>query len=517
MKVYLIEPVNEKFRLIAQFSLGLMYIAAYLEKMGHIPSLSWISSDEELDLFLTLYEPDVIGITCGTPLVGITLKIAEEIKRRKPDIPIIVGGIHPTVRPIDLLKNKTIDYCCIGEGEYTMNEFCNALESGSSPNDIKGLAFLDKKNNLILTAPRPPIENLDSLPWPARHLVPNYRWMIKNRKTRGIWSKRSAMIFTSRGCPNRCIFCESHRIHGYKLRRRSPEDVIAEMKHLKSTYDIDLFKITDDTFTYPFPKVTLSDGRKISWIERWCELLEQENLNISFICQARANTINEELVIRFKKVGLKLLSFGFESGSDSVLKILKKGITTEQIRNTMKIVNKHGIKSQASFLFGIPGQKQSDIDQTELLLDEIKIKYIDFFIITPFPGTELEKLACDNKWIDKELKWDDYEVTDSVTIKVENFTPEEILGIKRKFQNKYVRKNIIESFNSFQAAGWAGGVVLRNIYILPKSLLQLLRTRGLHEFFISFMVNDRKVAYKKFIKKLKNRALPADVALNKNV
>lgn len=312
--------------------LGLLYIAACLEREGHtVHVIDPRPSDSitKIAEVVIRHMPDLIGFTCLTPDIFRALDIANEIKKEWQG-PIVFGGVHPTICPIETLECECVDYVVIGEGEETMCELCQKLSNGKAIHDVRGIGY--KKNGKpCLTPPRPLIENLDNLPFPARHLMPS-KW-YNSPKIRDVATKSTEIVMTGRGCLWNCIFCSSHLMWGRKVRRRSPENVMRELELLRSEIDIESVWFVDDTFTI-----------KPEWVKHFCSLLIKENWkDFIWACQARVDTINREILSKMKRAGCVQVEYGVESGSEKVLKILRKGITPEQVKTAFRITKEVGL------------------------------------------------------------------------------------------------------------------------------------------------------------------------------
>lgn len=451
MKISLINPFVD---FPEPSSLGLLYIAAVLERAGYEVSVNNIHDYEWKNIENTPQRyieklvdksTDLIGFTCLTPQFPKYKFLARQIKEKFPEIPIVVGGVHPTALPYGVLRENETDFIVIGEGEETMLEFCERLNEGRSLQDCRGIGYKQNNGELIINPPRPLIQNLDSLPFPARHLIP-YDKYITGSSIRGYWSNRGASTMVSRGCPFNCIYCSSHLMFGRKVRYRSPQNVILEIKQLKDEYKIDSLWFMDDTFTVNKKYVT-----------EFCDLLREEGIDIKWSCQSRVDTVvDKELLHKMKKAGCVQIELGVESGSDKVLKALKKGFTVSQVVLAFKLIKEAGIRPLATFMLGNPSEDYSDIRRTRDLVKQIKPAYAQFFITTPYPGTELYSMAIENGW----LKTEDYSkfwVTShesDATIMEINFTAKELKRLQRELGKTVYIRNYIGYFKYSQFYRW---------------------------------------------------------------
>jgi radical SAM superfamily enzyme YgiQ (UPF0313 family) len=411
----------------------LLYVAAVLEREKHVVRVLDTQLNENATKVaedVALLRPDIIGITATTPQITLALAIAGEIKKRLK-VPVVLGGVHPTVMPEETLGFDSVDFVVLGEGEETMPELCRRIQDGESVSEVKGIGY-KRHGKLRFTSIRPLIEELDDVPFPARHHLRS-RWYFAPPRMRGVWTKSTATIITSRGCPFQCLFCSSHLMFGRRVRRRSPENVVEELEHLRHEFGIDSIWFVDDTFTV--------DQK---WVMQFCDLLIKKGLhNLVWGCQARADTLEPYTLQLMKQAGCVQVDIGVESGSDRVLKILKKGITVEQIEKAFKICKEAGVQTFASFILGTPGETSEDIKKTEALIDKITPDYSEFFYATPYPGTDLYVLAQKHGVFDKDIpyhQWLASKQTDKPIMTI-GVTQEELIRTRSRLHNKVIWRN----------------------------------------------------------------------------
>jgi anaerobic magnesium-protoporphyrin IX monomethyl ester cyclase len=258
-----------------------------------------------------------VGISAMTHDILSAARLAECIKKRKPDVTTVIGGVHATALPKETLHTfKSFDIVVYGEGEYTFFEVMKTLEDENPLSKIKGIAYRDK-GKIIVNAARPWIEDLDSLPMPAWHLFP------KTEKYH---------IVSARGCPYHCVFCMSP--YGRKIRERSPENVITEMGEVYKKYHPRLYKFDDESFGFNKKRA-----------HKLLNLMIKNKLNgIKKVASMRANYVDLDLLKHMKKAGFQVVDFGFETGNPKIMRIIKKGITLEQAEKAVKMCRKAGIK-----------------------------------------------------------------------------------------------------------------------------------------------------------------------------
>jgi len=373
--------------------LGLASLAAVLEKDGYQIEILDANALQlsEHDVVKRVDSADIIGITAMTPIINSAIQIAKGIKQNNPDSTIILGGPHATILPEEILNDvPEIDIIVKGEGEETIVELYNALKRGESIENVHGIAYRD--HDIIKSTPsRPPLMDLDSLPFLAYHLLPLDKYKL--HPPRGREYPFMAML-TSRGCPYNCIFC-SKSVFGRRFRCQSPERIVDEIVYLKERFGIKEIAFYDDVFT-------LNQKRTMQLAKE----LKKRNLDISWTCEARVNLVTEELLKEMKKAGCYMVAYGIESGNQTILNNLRKGITIEQIKSAIKATQKAGIQSVGYFMLGSPGETPETIRQTINFAKNLPLDFAQFSITTPYPGTDLYNIYLNSG--NKNIKWDDF-------------------------------------------------------------------------------------------------------------
>ncbi|RLI05488.1 B12-binding domain-containing radical SAM protein [Candidatus Bathyarchaeota archaeon] len=435
MKVLLVQPpLTPEIELystagIVAPPLGLAYLAAVLEKYGYpveildAPALEVTFKD--LAVELKRRKPDLVGITATTATISNALQTAKVTKEVLPESIVMMGGAHITFTHETLMKeNPFVDVGCIGEGEYTLLEFVKTVENEGNLKNVKGIIFR-KDGKILKTEPRPLIENLDDLPFPARHLLPMNRYKAFRKKM------ILGTILTSRGCPFNCIFCSSSLLFGKKFRARSPKNVVDEIEQFQETYKTRYVEFVDDTFTF--------DKKRAEAI---CKEILDRKLDTQWVCSCRVDLINKELMKTLKKAGCIMIYFGVESGVQRVLNILKKGIKIEQAVRVMKWAREVGLETVASFVLGTPGETWEDALQTIKFAKKLDPDYVQFSIATPFPGTELYEIA-DREGLLLTRDWSQYTVLKPV-MRTKELTVEQLQKLIRKaYFSFYLRPKVI--------------------------------------------------------------------------
>lgn len=386
MKTCLINPqitLEERYNPIIkegagkQAPLGICYLAAVLKK-NNIP-VSIIDAEAEnlisSDILKRLekLKCDFVGITSSTVAFPKSLELANKIKYSNKDIFIAIGGPHVSASPQETLKHDCFDVGVIGEGEYALLELVKALSNKKNYENINGLV-IKKNGKIIKTKSREPIENLDEIPYPARELLPDKN--LYNPPPMNYLKKPVLSIVTSRGCPNKCTFCD-HAVFGSRFRSHSAKRIVDEIKTLIKDFNAKEIYIVDDTFTVDKERVF-----------KFCRLLKKNKINIPWAARPSVNTVTKKMLKAMKGAGCWYIEIGIETGSSRVLKDIKKETTLEKIEDTVKYANKIGIMVKGHFIIGHPTDTKESIEQTIKFAKKIPLTDIVATIFTPFPNTE---------------------------------------------------------------------------------------------------------------------------------
>jgi anaerobic magnesium-protoporphyrin IX monomethyl ester cyclase len=390
MKILLINP----FAAVSQANnppLGLCYIKASLLSAGF--KQTTVVDLLKLNLkaakkVIQEKNPDIVGISCFTDTRMNTFDIARIAKKINSNIKVIIGGPHATHMYKQILDNyPEIDFICLGEGEMTAVELAKAIESEKSIQDVRGVAFRCN-GQIIKTAERSTIENLDDLPFPDYNDLDVYSYRGTLPFERG---QPKASIVGSRGCVYNCIFCTNQKMWG-KFRSRSAYSIVSEVEWLVRRYGFKYINFVDDLFTFYNDKVI-----------EICKAIIEKKLNIQWSVQARVDTISRELIRYMHEAGCRFILFGVESGSPIILKNLNKRGKIEDVINAFNLCNEFKIISQISLIVGTPGESKSTLQETKELLKKIKPDVLTVNNLRIFPATRLSELAKSEKNFDDNL------------------------------------------------------------------------------------------------------------------
>jgi len=377
--------------------LGLAYIAAILEAHGHKVSIidsPTLKVDTKTFIHkVKEFKPDVIGLSIQTPLAPKAYNIAKVIKKESKDIIIIAGGPHPTYMYEEALNNG-IDIVVRGEGEITTAELLDVLEKYGLSRDklrkVQGIAFKDRDNRVIVTPPRRLITDLDSLPPPARHLLPVEKYTLFNKPIKAIH------VMASRGCPYGCIFCITSYFWGRKVRFRSARKVVDEIEGHVYRQGARYVIFTDDELVM---------NRK--FIYEFIKEVKERKLDIVFTCGARVDHVDKDYLKYLYDNGCIMLYFGVESGSQDTLDKIGKGITIDQSIRVFKWIKELKGHATASFILGFPWETVEDLEKTINFAIKLDPSYAQFTVATPYPGTPLYYFAIKNNLI-VHRNWEHY-------------------------------------------------------------------------------------------------------------
>jgi anaerobic magnesium-protoporphyrin IX monomethyl ester cyclase len=357
--------------------LGILYLAAFLrrEKVCDVEVID--SQVEELDYpglkeRIRKVSPDLVGISAMTFTLLDCIKVARIVKELHPNIPIAWGGSHIHIYADETIKLPEADFCFTGEGEHAFVELIKTLHNPDEWDKIQGLVF--RRNGKIVRTPTRKLlanDDLDLLPFPARDLVPYHKYS-------SVMAKRDPIttMFTSRGCPFRCSFCDRPHL-GKNFRANSPNYVVNEMEECINM-GIREFLIYDDTFTV--------DKKRVHAI---CDEILRRKLDIGWDVRAKVNTIDADLLKHMKAAHCERIHYGVEAGTDRIMKVLRKGITTEETRKVFKMTKEAGIDTLAYFMIGSPSETRDEIKETFQFMQDLDPDYTHITILTPFPATEI--------------------------------------------------------------------------------------------------------------------------------
>lgn len=378
--------------------LGLLYVAAYAVERGvdvHVLDVdAELSSLNDIEVFIRRHQPRFTGITAVTAQITTAHQVAKIAKRACPASKVVVGGVHATAMPDDVLANVDIDYVVRGEGEKPFS----ALVEGQPLESIGGLSYrgANPLQPIVHNRVDAPITDLDSLPTPAYSLIKFDRYKPSVGSYRRLPSVNMTM---TRGCPGKCTFCNSAET---ALRTRSARHVVDEIESLQARYGIREVNFYDDTFT--IFKQNVVD---------FCDLIVERGIDLTWSCFARTDCVSPSLLKKMKRAGCHQIMFGIESADAQILKTIRKPIDLDLTRKAVRMAQDARIAVRAVFMFGNPGETVESMRRTIDFAKDLRPNIALFNITTPYPGTQMFEWAKKNGYL-RTLDWGDYDLANAV-------------------------------------------------------------------------------------------------------
>ncbi|MEK6984220.1 MAG: radical SAM protein [Nanoarchaeota archaeon] len=454
MRILLIRPPHLDINLLPPTAvgipLGMLSVAAYMEKQGHDVKIfdSLIYPDktkdqthfgasfERIESSIRGFKPDIIGVTnLFSTQMRKALGVIKHIKAVHPDAKIVVGGPHATAKPEEFLNSLDINLVVVGEGEITLASIADYYEGKKGINEVKGIAYT-KDGKLQINKPEY-IQDLNSIPYPAYHLVDLEKYFELAKKGRGsrfydifYEPKREITMVTSRGCPYECIFCSIHPTMGYKFRYNSPEYVVGHIENLIKRYGVEFIHFEDDNLTLNQPR-----------FEKILDIIIEKRLKFEWDTPngVRADALSLSLLEKAKRTGVRELRVAIESGNEEFLnKVVKKRLKLSKVVETAQNCKKLKIPLSAFYIIGFPGETKEGIKQTLDYAYEMMKKYnvkphANFAM--PLVGTEMYDIAKEKGYLVTE----DYtkgRMFGMGALKTEHFSPEDLKDFSTKFYKR---------------------------------------------------------------------------------
>jgi radical SAM superfamily enzyme YgiQ (UPF0313 family) len=376
-------------------------------------------SREQLLVEIGTNPPDVVLWSTGTPSIDDDLALASEIKKVSPYTKTAVFGTHVTALDQACMDaTPDLDVIIRNEPEATAAEWIESLEKGSPQEKVVGLTFR-AGSRVVRNPDRPFVADLDELPDPAWHLFDLDAYRLPLRGTRFL------MVTPHRGCPYPCSYCTAQTFYGSKLRRRSVARVVAEIEHNIEQLGVREFFFWSDTFTI--------DKRYVMALAK-----ALEPLGISWASNSRVDTIDEEMAGAMRRAGCWMISFGIESGDQSVLDMVGKGAKVEEANDAVRISKQAGLKVAGHFVLGIPGETRESLDKTLALARKLPLDFVQFYCAVPFPGSRLYETARDKGWL-LESDFSRFR-QDEAIMTLPALTPQEVMAYRQKAYREFYLK-----------------------------------------------------------------------------
>ena len=359
-------------------------MAAVLRKAGYpvriveCASLG-LSRSQAVDEILRK-NPRYVGVSCTTASVENAAKIARAVKEKSPGTLVLAGGPHITALPEETFRRfPDFDFGILGEGEGALPDLLDALEGKKNPDQVESTVLRQGKE-IRLNPRRRFIENLDSLPFPAFDLLPEfpraYRAPFLNYR-----KGPAASLISSRGCPQSCTFCD-RSVFGNRYRHFSEDYLWELISFLRRKYGIRHLVFTDDQFAASRPRLV-----------RLCEKLASGGMDVQWNCDVRVDSVDPDLLEIMKRAGCWMISYGIESGSQKILDQVQKGITLDQAEQAVRWTKEAGIRAKGLFMIGYPEETEETLGETLAFIGRSLLDEINLSFLTPYPGTEIYRQA----------------------------------------------------------------------------------------------------------------------------
>jgi anaerobic magnesium-protoporphyrin IX monomethyl ester cyclase len=439
-----IPPENSPWGIPAKLPpLGLSYVGGALEKAGfEVQMLDNYQMRTTIDFVkqeVAKRKPVIVGITCGSVTYRRAVEMAKGIKEVLPSCKVVVGGWHASYLPDSALGNPEIDYAIMGEGERAMVQLATHLTKGADQQTIAkipGVACrLDGK---ISKTPPILIEDVDTIPYPARHLLD---MNFYDRKIGYLKAAPVDVMHVMRGCPYSCNYCETKKLWGMKCRAFSPERVIGELKYMKEKFGSKGIYFIDDNFT-------INKERTIEL----CHQIRANNLDLEWACDTRVDLLSEDLLKEMREAGCRTIFFGIQSGSQRILDKLNTHTTPQKIEAAFKLCRKAGINIAASFMLGVPGETIEDMETTFKFAKKLGPDWATFYVFIACPHSLLYEEVLEKHQYDRMENF-------LAFVKTDQFNYESVVALQKRYQR---------GFNT-----------------APKTLLRRIRRDGLLAFLKS--------------------------------
>ncbi|MFN7975561.1 MAG: radical SAM protein [Acidobacteriota bacterium] len=408
-------------------SIGLGSLAAVALEVGHdvkvVDCEAMGYNYEDLAREISAFNPGLVGLQTFCTTIDRCHKCARVVKTVNPGTPVVFGGVQASLFPQDALKTPEVDFVIEGEGEIAFLNLMRYVEGKVPRSQVLSLHYKEGSGSDLSFGRNPLqglIEDLDTLPYPARQLFPIDRYhsaaQLRGRKT--------LHLMSSRGCPYRCSYCTSHMTFGKTHRWMSDEKVIGEIEHLMKDFGVDGLQFYDETFTMNRPRVM-----------KLMDSMMRRGIKVPWTCFTRVNLVDKELLDKMAEAGCYQIFYGIESGVQRLLDLIKKDHTLDQARNAVRITRQAGIESVAAFMLTLPTETAAETEATINFGLEIDPDYVYWLTMTPYPGTPLYETALEGGTIIND-DWQHYTVFNDIVYVPTGRDADEI---KKKLRSAYRR------------------------------------------------------------------------------
>jgi len=385
------------------------------------------------------FAPDLLVVNTGFPSIENDMSITALIKQRFPDIRVVAVGVYFTLLEEESLKAQAaVDFGIIGEPEATFDELLKCLQTKAADLSlIKGLAYRDA-HGVRINKRRPLIEELDSIPRPARELFNNNAYRLPHN------NRTFTLINSARGCPFTCTYCIVRPYYGSKVRRHSIDYIITEVKECVAKYNIQEFLFWEEVFSLDK-----------QFVAELCKAFRDNELAIRWAATTRVDTLDESTLRLMKDSGCYLLGLGIESSSQTILDNAKKRQSIDDIRRAVALCKKVGLQTMGHFIFGLPGETRQTAQATINFMLELGLDFVQAYCAVPYPKTEFGDMARARGWV-KESDWSKYDFGGDSIVRTEQLTPEEVTCFRKKafrafyYRPLFIIKKFFKNISIFQ-------------------------------------------------------------------
>ena len=389
--------------------LGICYLAAMVKDLK---GTKVFLRDYEIESFsdkvlkddLSGSNIDILGVSFRTASYRSAKEFIKKAKNAKKDLFVVAGGHHATAFPEETLIDLECDAVVRGEGEYAFKELIERLVAKLSLEGLEGITYKSKDSGVVNNKPRPPIEDIDKLPWPSRELINPEHYSVMT-------------ILTSRGCPFNCIYCDKG-ISTRKVKYRSADNIFEEIKYIATKLNKKRLYVVDDHFF-------LNKKRLESVLDK----MIKAKLGVSWVCQARVDGMSEGILQKARESGCEQIMYGIETGDEAELKYIRKEARLHEAEKAVEYTKRAGITARTNFMLGFPMSTQETIRNTISFAKKIHPDIVRFFAVAPLPNTDLWDDIYGKGYIPENMNWDD----------IDFFKPSfDIKGIPREEMSIYV-------------------------------------------------------------------------------
>ncbi|MDI6888582.1 MAG: radical SAM protein [Methanocellales archaeon] len=433
MRILLIHPpceeeIYQRFLGLVAPPIGLAYVAAALENDGHEVMIIDMPAEakdiDEVKEDIERFHLDVVGVYCATYRVNHANEVIKTAKEVDGGIKTLMGGPHASLLAEDCMKNENLDVVVCGEGEITTPELIHTWKCGGDLTRVKGIVF--REHEQVVRNPPRELADVDSLPYPARHLLPMDKYKL-------FGTFKLGTMISSRGCTYGCHYCSVAAIYGRRWRPRNPKRIVDEMEYLQKNYDIDALIFMDDNFDLNKKRVMML-----------CDEIRERGLDILWGYQSASVIKDEETLKKLRNVGCRILTYSIETSSRRSIDVMKKKVDMQQVRDVFQMSRKLGMIRIANIILGLPGEAKKDVEESIELAKALDPEYALFFLPAPYPGTKFYETA-EKMGMIKELDWSKYDTANPI-IETEQLSLDELRELnKRAYMEFYLRPAIIKN------------------------------------------------------------------------